>query len=435
MKIEVRSAPHRKIAVADITKNPHRNLERNPISPERVDQLLESIERTGFWDNIVVREHPTREGKYELAYGHNRLEALKSNGVDVDTITIPVARLSNWDMYCAMVDENELQGKVTPKLAMETVETGCELIERALKKVGPEGSWEEFNDVIGRNLVVPAGTTKTWGDHGFEQVRNAFFEGEGLGRGFLADFLPGGRVRKDAISTITAARYAESREAAKRAQAKRKEAEAKEKERLAKEAGEREERERLEAEAAAARAEQKKLEEAAGRIGKGAISEEVLLMFDAVRTMTDFAQAIRKLGIGPKHHKAAAKHIIAAKVKEERIERELDLWWDEKSGAAASRREQAKRKDDLERFKKAVGGVDSVDYCVKIAEDLKDIEPRIKKVTQHVHTFGLRERKIIRERIGAFGDLIDALLERERETLSEVRDITPDTKMLSHRKG
>src|SRR6516164_442906 len=115
MKIEVRSAPHRKIAVADITKNPHRNLERNPISPERVDQLLESIERTGFWDNIVVREHPTREGKYELAYGHNRLEALTSNGVDVDTITIPVARLSNWDMYCAMVDENELQGKVTPK--------------------------------------------------------------------------------------------------------------------------------------------------------------------------------------------------------------------------------------------------------------------------------------------------------------------------------
>ena len=41
MKIELRSAPHRKIEVADILPNPHRDLELNPTSPERVGQLLE----------------------------------------------------------------------------------------------------------------------------------------------------------------------------------------------------------------------------------------------------------------------------------------------------------------------------------------------------------------------------------------------------------
>ena len=49
MKIELHSVPHRKIRVADILKNPHRNLELNPVNPARIEELLESFERTGFW--------------------------------------------------------------------------------------------------------------------------------------------------------------------------------------------------------------------------------------------------------------------------------------------------------------------------------------------------------------------------------------------------
>ena len=72
---------------------------------------------------------------------------------------------------------------------------------------------------------------------------------------------------------------------------------------------------------------------------------------------------------------------------------------------------------------------------LKIVDDLKNVESRIKIATSNVHLFGSRERKIIRERIGAFADLLDGLLERERESLSEIKDITPAEKMLSHRKG
>jgi hypothetical protein len=131
---------------------------------------------------------------------------LKNRRVETSTITIPVANLNDWERYCAMVDENELSGQMTPAIAMENVNKGCDLIEAAFKAVGPEGTEEEFYQQIGR--VVPTGTTQRFGgDHGFEQVRTAFFAGEGLGRGFLINFLPCGDMRAATIQTIVESRY------------------------------------------------------------------------------------------------------------------------------------------------------------------------------------------------------------------------------------
>lgn len=431
MKIELRSAPHRKIAVADILPNPHRDLELNPTSPERIGQLLESFERTGFWDNIVVREHPTRDSKYQLAYGHNRLAALKTNGVTADTVTIPVAKLSDWEMYCAMVDENEMQGAVTTAVAMENIGKGCDLIEKALKKVGKDGTWHDFNEALGKESV-PVGTLSP--GQGFERVRNAFFEGEGLGRGFLAEFLPCGKMRAATISTVVNERYAADREKAKRAEAKRKEAEAKEKERRAKEEEDAEERERLEKEAAAERAEAEKLEAAADKIGKGHIAKNILLMFDAPRTMSDFASAVRKLGIDKKHHAAAAKFVLNAKVKEERIERELSIWWDQASGASAQRAKTAEREREQEKFRKKVKGGDFTSVLLKIADNIKDVEDQIDIAIQYIGIADERGRKVIERKIAPLADKLNTLIERSRVSLNEMRDVTPK-KMLTHRKG
>jgi hypothetical protein len=52
---------------------------------------------------------------------------------------------------------------------------------------------EEFNKAIG-NLSVSTDTLKTWGGHGFERVRNGYFEGDGLGR--AAQCAPRGRPPK-----------------------------------------------------------------------------------------------------------------------------------------------------------------------------------------------------------------------------------------------
>ena len=392
---------------------------------------LKSFERTGFWDNIVVREHPSREGKFQLAYGHNRLAALKTNGVTADTVTIPVAKLSDWEMYCAMVDENEMQGAITTAVALENIGKGCDLIEKALKKVGKDGTWHDFNEALGKESV-PVGTLSP--GQGFERVRNAFFEGEGLGRAFLADFLPCGKMRAATISTVINERYAADREKAKRAEAKRKEAEAREKERLAKEQENANERARLEAEAAAERKEAEKLEAAADKIGKGHIAKNILLMFDAPRTMSDFASAVRRLGIDKKHHSAAAKHILNAKVKEERIERELAIWWDQVSGAATRRAKSADQERAQEKLRKLIKSKDFTSFLLKIADDLKDTEERLKIAIQYIDQADARGHRVVENKIAPLADKLNTLIERSRASLNEPRDVTPK-KMLTHRKG
>ena len=132
-----------KIALSNIVENPHRNLVRNPISIEQVNKIAESIGRTGFWDNVVVRKHPTQRGKYELAYGHNRMAALghptiKAKGdkrklLQKDAQFI-VRDLNDYDMLTAMADENATQQKITPKITFENVTAAIVLAEKLLSE-------------------------------------------------------------------------------------------------------------------------------------------------------------------------------------------------------------------------------------------------------------------------------------------------------------
>jgi hypothetical protein len=420
-KIELRGVPHRRVAVADIEKNPHRNLTQNPVSEERVEQLLGSFERSGFWDNIVVREHPTKDGKYQLAYGHNRLAALKKPRVEVGTITIPVAKLTDWEMYCAMVDENEMQGTITPAIAMENVNVGCDIIERGLKTAGKGGTWEEFNEAIGR--VVSAGTTRSDNGHGFEQVRNAFFAGEGLGRAFVTDFLPGGHLRSNTLSTILSARYDEGRAAAAEKKADEKEKEAKEKHKQGKSEA-----------AQKAEEEAKKLRQEAKRLGL-AVPDRILRMFSANRTMSDFAAAVKKLGISKDLHEEAARYIIAQKVTEERIYKELDVWWDERSGAAEARRKDAKRKADMEKFKERAKGRDFNSFVVKFAESVKNLQADAKEIIKAAELVDQYSWKAIEKDVIPTVEILEHLIEQTRAAFLKMKDITPATKMLSHQRS
>jgi len=78
---------------------------------------------------------------------------------------------------------------LTPAILVENINKGCELIEKTFDRLGQECSWEEFNKAMGRS--APGGRDRLSSDHGFEKVRSAYFDGEGLGRRFLAEFLPG----------------------------------------------------------------------------------------------------------------------------------------------------------------------------------------------------------------------------------------------------
>jgi ParB/RepB/Spo0J family partition protein len=63
----------------DILPNPYRDLKRNSLNEETIEALRVSVRKTGFWNNVEVRKN--KEGKYELAYGHHRLEAAKREGL------------------------------------------------------------------------------------------------------------------------------------------------------------------------------------------------------------------------------------------------------------------------------------------------------------------------------------------------------------------
>jgi ParB/RepB/Spo0J family partition protein len=348
---------HVTIPVSVIHPNPHRNFKRNPLNAEQVEKILDSIGRTGFWDNIVVRPHPDKKGEYQLAYGHSRLAALKKAGIK--EVTLPVADLSDWDMYQKMVLENETQRGVTPQVAFENVEAGVQLLEKAFTAVGKEGTLEQFNKSLGR--VVPRGTTRdsqgrTNDGHAFEQARAAFFAGEGIGRRFIVQVLPS-KMGHSTVNEVLNSHYGTQREEAKRKKAEAAEKEAGAKRRQAMAAKDRKEAERLRAEAEAAEAEAaeaeaKKLAEEAKKIGGRTVKSEILLLFGTSAEMTEFAAALNKSGVDRKYHQAAADHILKEGCSGKQMAHAVDSWWYETSGQAARDRKRRFNDEAFKRFQR-----------------------------------------------------------------------------------
>jgi hypothetical protein len=364
---------HEMISVDAIDPNPHRNLERNPINPEQVEKLVDSIGRTGFWENVVVRKHPEIKGRFQLAYGHNRLEALRLS--DISEVRLPIAELSKWDMYCAMVDENDTQQTITPQIALENIESGLELIEEALDAIGKKGTEEEFCQQLG--LVVSTDTTKTWGGHGFVQVRNDYFNEKGIGRRFIEDFLPSCKLRSNAISDLLKAHYAERREQ----EAEAAEQAADEAEELAESEEDAAKRLALEAEAEELRrlADEKRRE--AEKIGGKAIATKILMSFENTRQMTDFATCVRDLEISKSHHAKAAKLIIDKGAFGKKMREELTIWWYEASGQAGRDRKRESKKKAWDAFRKKVKDGDYQTYLMAMRSNVRETTSEIKIAT------------------------------------------------------
>lgn len=66
------------VALKDIRPNPFRYITDYPLSETKVAELAQSIADTGFWTNVCAR--PVND-KYEIAYGHHRVEAAKRAGL------------------------------------------------------------------------------------------------------------------------------------------------------------------------------------------------------------------------------------------------------------------------------------------------------------------------------------------------------------------
>jgi len=362
---------HELVLVEWIHPNPYRNFKRNPIRKDQVDKISESIGRTGFWDNIVVRPYPGKDGEFQIAYGHNRLEAVKRAGLT--EITVPVRELSDWDMYVIMVDENESQQEISPAVVFENVQTGLEILESAFKSIGPKGTLEQFN------RVVPMGTTprKSADGCGFEQVRNTFFRDGTIGRVFVEAVLPCGKIRAETVSTVLNSHYGKKLE-----QARRKEEAAKRTEASAKEKAAQSERdfataERLRKESKQAAEDAAKLEKEAKRIASGTIDERILLGFDTPRQMTAFASAVKAAGVPQTHHDAALEFVKEEDIGTLKMSEAIKDWWFEESGRgeAVRQRKAIKSREEEERIRRE-GTL--TPFLEKIQDKLADVDGDIR---------------------------------------------------------
>lgn len=140
------------VAAGDILSNPYRNIKSYKISEEKIERLIASYDNSGFWDgSIQARPHPTKEGKYQIAFGHHRVEAAKRQGIA--TLGLVVAKRSNAEMLQMMHDENAEEFKHDALVAIEDIGAVIGAYERGEieletpSKDGPKGS----------TVILPAG--------------------------------------------------------------------------------------------------------------------------------------------------------------------------------------------------------------------------------------------------------------------------------------
>ncbi len=129
-----------KVKIEQLEPNPYRDMKNYPINEEKVKTLVDSIQQTGFWDNILARKQGS---KYQIAYGHHRLAAIREVMKPTDEVDIPVKELTDALMLKIMANENMDDWKATPQVIDETVRVTKRFLEEhpeEVKKVTPMGA-------------------------------------------------------------------------------------------------------------------------------------------------------------------------------------------------------------------------------------------------------------------------------------------------------
>jgi len=134
-----------KVKVKDVSPNPYRNIEHYPLNKDKIIALTQSIEKTGFWDNLVAREV---NGKIEIAYGHHRIESLRvAEGFGYDfEFELPIKEIDNGTMIQIMANENMQEWSHSIGVTDETVKVAKEYLEIT---AGRKTSSEDIANFLG----------------------------------------------------------------------------------------------------------------------------------------------------------------------------------------------------------------------------------------------------------------------------------------------
>jgi ParB-like chromosome segregation protein Spo0J len=115
-----------KVKIKDLEPNPYRDMNNYPMDENKVKSLIESIQQTGFWDNILSRKNGK---KFQIAYGHHRLAAIREVFKPTDEVDIPVKELDDATMIKIMANENMEAWTALPRVIDETVRVTKQFLE------------------------------------------------------------------------------------------------------------------------------------------------------------------------------------------------------------------------------------------------------------------------------------------------------------------
>jgi len=98
-----------KFKVKDLKPSPFRNFDDSPLDRTKVDLLKQSIEETGFWENVLVRTNKTEmnpKGEAQLTQGHSRMQAVREMFGEDYEVDLPTKELNDDDMFRVLFEEN-----------------------------------------------------------------------------------------------------------------------------------------------------------------------------------------------------------------------------------------------------------------------------------------------------------------------------------------
>ena len=125
---------------------------------ETLAKLRRHIERTGRYEPLTVRPHPSEEGKFQVLNGHNRLRVLREIGHESALCTVWNVDDDQTRLYLATL--NRLAGKDVPERRTILLENLLESYEvDELTKLLPDSKkeMEELEQLIRKEIeALPA---------------------------------------------------------------------------------------------------------------------------------------------------------------------------------------------------------------------------------------------------------------------------------------
>jgi hypothetical protein len=131
------------IPIEQLLPNPYRNLDEKYFKESVILELVKSMQDTGVWAGIIARP---KGKKYEIAFGHHRLEAMKRLEIKEAPIDVQ-ENLSELFMLKMMIYENgsgEDEGRET-KVVIDEIGKAKNLLEKELKNIN---NWSELTSYL-----------------------------------------------------------------------------------------------------------------------------------------------------------------------------------------------------------------------------------------------------------------------------------------------